>query len=90
MVGIGAPVKKGRHTRGAGPPETAGIQVGSVLGMDGAIGAGYCVMKETGGRKVASDQWGKDSGQGPVISDQRGEIKKYSLGEKMSTRRHFN
>jgi hypothetical protein len=32
-----------------GLPETAGIQVDSVLGRGGAIGAGYCVMKETGG-----------------------------------------
>ena len=33
-----------------GLPEIAGILIGSVLGRRGAIGAGYCVMKETGGR----------------------------------------
>ena len=32
-----------------GPPQIAGILVGSVVGGGGAIGAGYCVMKETGG-----------------------------------------
>jgi hypothetical protein len=64
MVGIRAPVNKGAAYPLRGLPEIAGIPIGSVLGGCGAIGEGYCVMKETGGKK-----WPATDAQRPVGED---------------------